>query len=68
MSPFAPVEIGASLAGLPDNERQALAEIVAAARVMDGIFLEQVWAGNPALLLQLSGDSSPEAQERLPAP
>jgi len=65
MSPFAPVEIGASLAGLPDNERQALAEIVAAARVMDGIFLEQVWAGNPALLLQLSGDSSPEAQERL---
>ncbi len=65
MSPFAPVEIGASLEDLPDNERQALAEIVAAARVMDGIFLEQVWAGNLALLLQLSGDSSPEAQERL---
>ena len=65
MSPFAPVEIGASLADLPDNERQALAEIVAAARVMDGIFLEQVWAGNPALLLQLSADSSPEAQEQL---
>ena len=66
MSPlFAPVDIGASLSDLPDNERQALAEIIAAARVMDGIFLEQVWAGNPALLLQLAGDTSPQAQSRL---
>ena len=62
---FAPVEIGASLSDLPNNERQALAEIVAAARVMDGIFLEQVWAGNPALLLQLAGDPSPQARDQL---
>ena len=66
MSPlFAPVEIGASLADLAQSERRALAEIVAAARVMDGIFLEQVWAGNPPLLLRLSGDRSPQVQAQL---
>ena len=50
---FAPVNIGADLSALPNSERQALAHIVDAARVMDGIFLEQVWAGNPSMLLSL---------------
>ena len=35
---FAPVEIGADLSRLPDSERQALTHIIAAARVMDGLF------------------------------
>ena len=55
---FAPVDIGADLSGLPDSERRALGHIVDAARVMDGIFLEQVWAGNPAMLISLAGDRS----------
>jgi hypothetical protein len=59
---FAPVDISADLTTLPDTERQALSELVAAARLIDGLFLEQVWAGNPALLLQLAGDRSPEGQ------
>jgi hypothetical protein len=50
---FAPVDIGADLSALPESERQALAHIIDAARVMDGIFLEQVWAGNPSMLLSL---------------
>ncbi|MEE8129682.1 MAG: hypothetical protein V3T48_05315 [Vicinamibacterales bacterium] len=50
---FARVEIGADLSALPNSERLALAHIVDAARVMDGIFLEQVWAGNPSMLLSL---------------
>ena len=50
---FARVEIGADLSALPNSERRALAHIVDAARVMDGIFLEQVWAGNPSMLLSL---------------
>ena len=62
---FAPVQIGASLDGLPDNERRALAEIVAAAKVMDGIFLEQVWAGNPTVLLELAGDDTPRGRAQL---
>ena len=52
---FAPVDISADVASLPATEREALGHIVAAARVMDGLFLEQVWAGNPALLVQLGG-------------
>ena len=47
---FAPAEIGADLGALPDNERQALARLVEAARIMDGLFLRQVWSGNEALL------------------
>ena len=66
MSPlFAKVEIGASLDTLPDNEYRALAAIIAAARVMDAIFLEQVWAGNSALLLELANDTTARGQARL---
>ena len=60
-----PVEIGASVAALPDTERRALTQIVEAARIMDGIFLEQVWAGNPPLLLKLLADDTPRGQARL---
>jgi hypothetical protein len=62
---FAPVEIGADLSSLPENERRALAKIVEAARIMDGIFLEQVWAGNPSMLLDLVKDQSPQGRARL---
>ena len=51
---FAPAEITADTTRLPQNERQALAKIVEAARLMDSLFLEQVWAGNDALLQQLA--------------
>jgi hypothetical protein len=62
---FAPVEIGADLSDLPASERLALAHIVDAARVMDGLFLQQVWAGNPSLLLSLLGDQSAAGEARL---
>ena len=53
---FAPVDIGADISSLPPSERAALARIIDAARVMDALFLEQVWAGNPSLLLALQGE------------
>ncbi len=62
---FTPVDIGVDLAGLPDNERQALDEMVAAARLFDGLFLEQAWAGNASLLTRLAGDMSAEGRKRL---
>ena len=62
---FAPTDISADLSKLPDNERQALGKLVAASRLMDAIFLRQVWAGNQALLTKLVEDSSPEGQARL---
>ena len=48
---FAPADIGADLSALPDNERQALARLVEAARIMDAIFLRQVWSGNDLFAL-----------------
>jgi hypothetical protein len=56
----------ADLAGLPASERRALAELIAAGKVMDEIFLRQVWTGNPALrdqVYQLSGPLAPAAGE-----
>ena len=51
---FAPADIGADLSGLAKNERDALARLVEAARIMDALFLRQVWAGNDALLQDLA--------------
>lgn len=65
ISRFAPVEIGADLSALPKSEQAALAKMVEAARLMDGLFLQQVWAGNPSLLVELAGDRTPLGQARL---
>ena len=51
---FAPADIGADTTRLPPGERDALAKLVEAARIMDSLFLRQVWAGNDALLQQLA--------------
>ena len=62
---FAPVDVGASLNGLPQNEQRALARMIDAARIMDGLFLEQVWAGNSAVLAHLAADRTPEGEAEL---
>src|SRR5438034_454613 len=62
---FAPVDIRADVSRLPANEQQALARIVEAARIMDPLFLRQVWAGNEALLFELLEDQSPLGRARL---
>ena len=62
---FAPVDLTADVSKLPANERQALAKLVEAAKVMDTLFLRQVWAGNETMLLELLQDSSPLGHERL---
>jgi hypothetical protein len=62
---YAPVELRVDLGGLPASERAALAKLVEAARVMDDLFLRQVWAGNGALLLALAQDTTPLGAARL---
>jgi hypothetical protein len=51
---FAPADIGADLSALPRGDRDALAHLVEASRIMDAIFLEQVWAGNGTMLQDLA--------------
>jgi peptidase M49-like protein len=62
---FAPVPIGVDISGLPASERQALARLVEAARILDPLYLRQVWAGNQALLMQLIADPTPLGRARL---
>jgi hypothetical protein len=62
---FAPVDLTVDLAGLPASEREALASLVEAARIVDGLFLQQVWAGNTAMLTALAQDSSPAGRALL---
>ena len=56
-SRFAAADIRADVMSLPENERRALGKLVEAARMMDSLFLRQVWAGNEAMLQELSHDA-----------
>ena len=62
---FAPTDIAADISALPATEQQALTHMIRAAQVMDALFLEQVWAGNEALLLDLLRDRSDAGTARL---
>lgn len=62
---FAPTEIRADLSGLSAADREVLAKLVEASKILDALFLRQVWAGNEATLLELSQDGSPEGRARL---
>jgi Peptidase family M49 len=62
---FAPTEISADLSKLPAADRQVLAKLVQASRILDALFLRQVWAGNESMLLDLVRDQTPEGRARL---
>ena len=62
---FAPVDLTADISALPANERQALAKLVQASKIIDALFLRQVWAGNEAMLIDLVSDTSDEGRARL---
>jgi hypothetical protein len=62
---FAPTDVTADLAQLSDDDRKALDKMIEAAKLLDPLFLRQVWSGNEALQKKLEADTSPEARERL---
>jgi len=62
---FAPTEISADISKLPANDRRVLAKLVEASKIVDALFLRQVWAGNDAMLLDLLRDQSPAGRARL---
>jgi hypothetical protein len=64
---FAPTPIGVEpgvLAALTPGDRAALAKMVEAAKLLDPLFLRQVWRGNAALDTKLAADTSAEGQDR----
>jgi Peptidase family M49 len=62
---FAPTDVAADTAQLSAGDRQALDKIIQAARLMDDIYLRQVWSGNVDLKAKLEADKSPLGQARL---
>ncbi len=55
LAKFAPVRIQADLSDLPASEREALDHLVAAAKLMEPIFLRQAWHENPRHAETLDG-------------
>jgi hypothetical protein len=64
-SRFAPTDIVADLSGLSAADRRVLTKLVEASKVIDALFLRQVWAGNEAMLLDLLRDETAEGRAKL---
>jgi hypothetical protein len=62
---FAPTDITADVSRLSPNDRRVLAKLVDASKIIDALFLRQVWSGNDAMLLDLVADQTPEGRARL---
>jgi hypothetical protein len=62
---FAPTVLTANTARLSANDRKALDKIIAAAKLMDPLFLRQVWSGNDALHKKLEADMTVVGRQRL---
>ena len=62
---FVPTDVTADISKLSPGDRRGLAKLIEASKIIDGIFLRQVWAGNVSMLLDLSRDQTPEGRARL---
>jgi hypothetical protein len=62
---FAPTTMTADISKLSAKDRQALEKIIAAAKLLDPLFLRQVWSGNAALEQKLLADKSETGRQRL---
>jgi hypothetical protein len=62
---FAPTTLTADTSKLPPKDRQALDKIIAAAKLLDPVFLRQVWSGNDALEKKLQADKTAAGRLRL---
>ncbi len=62
---FSPTVLTASTAHLSANDRRALRKIIEAAKIMDRLFLRQVWSGNEDLKKKLEADNSVAGRQRL---
>lgn len=62
---FAPTEIGADLSRLSSAEKHVLGKLIEASKIVDALFLRQVWAGNEAMLLDLVKGEGADARARL---
>ncbi|MCU1274260.1 MAG: MutT/NUDIX family protein [Bryobacterales bacterium] len=62
---FAPTELRVDTSALPAGDRKALVKLIEASRVVNDLFLTQLWSENHALLEPLEKDKSPLGEARL---
>jgi peptidase M49-like protein len=58
-SRFAPAPMRVAISGLSSGDRQALVKLIEAARVLNDVFMKQLWSGNLALYQRLEKDKTP---------
>jgi len=62
---FAPTPLRVDTTKLSSGDRQALVKLIVAARILNYVFLEQRWDGNPTLYDRLQKDTTPLGRARL---
>jgi hypothetical protein len=62
---FAPTRLEVDTSALSAGDKQALVKLIEAARIVNTLFMEQLWRGNLALYKKLEQDKSPLGQARL---
>ena len=62
---FTPTDVAADVSKLSAPDRRVLAKLIEASKVLDGIYLRQIWVGNEAMLIDLARDESPAGRDRL---
>ncbi|MFT3906222.1 MAG: hypothetical protein QM718_07965 [Steroidobacteraceae bacterium] len=62
---YAPTPLVVDTAALSAGDRQALVKLIQAARLIDTLYMKQLWGGDLALYGKLRADSSPLGQARL---
>jgi len=64
-SRFAPTPLRVDTSRLSSGDRQALVKLIEAARVLNDVFMQQMWDGNLALYGRLQKDATPLGKARL---
>lgn len=62
---FAPTELKVDTSKLSEGDKKALPKLIQAARIMNKIYMKQLWEGDTALYESLKKDTSPLGKARL---
>jgi hypothetical protein len=62
---FQPTELRVDVSKLSAGDHQALGKLIEAARILNDVFLTQMWSGNHALYAKLRKDTTPLGKARL---
>jgi hypothetical protein len=62
---FAPTEVSADTSRLSPADQKAVLKLIQAARVLDDLYMTQLWKGNHAFYARLKKDTSPLGKARL---